>query len=62
MSKKELIDLCDRLVFEYESHLRDYEVKALSRISMRYQGRATDRELSMIGDICDRVGIAGCVK
>ena len=61
MSSKELIHLCDRLVFEYESHLRDYEVKALSRISMRYQGRATDRELSMIGDICDRVGIAAGV-
>ena len=61
MSSKELIHLCDRLVFEYESHLRDYEVKALSRLSMRYQGRATDRELTMIGDICDRVGISGRV-
>ena len=61
MSSKELIHLCDRLVFEYESHLRDYEVKALSRLSIRYQGRATDRELTMIGDICDRVGISGRV-
>jgi len=54
--------LCDRLVFEYERHLRDYEIKALSKISMRYQGRATDRELIMIADICDRVGIAGGIE
>ncbi|MFM7854809.1 MAG: hypothetical protein ACKO96_23495, partial [Flammeovirgaceae bacterium] len=59
MSSKELIHLCDRLVFEHEHRLSPYEIKALSRISMRYQGRATDRELSMIGNICDRVGIAG---
>ena len=59
MSSKEVKHLCDRLVFEYESHLRDYEIKALSRLSMKYQGRATDRELSMIANICDRVGIAG---
>jgi|GEM_PF-1855718 len=60
-TRKELIYLCDRLVFEHEPQLRDYEIKALSRISMRYQGKATDRELSMIADICDRVGIAGGV-
>lgn len=52
----------DRLVFEFDHELKGYEITALSRISMRYQGRATDRELSMIGDICDRVGIAEGVK
>ena len=59
MSSKEVIHLCDRLVFEFDHQLKDYEIKALSRLSMKHQGRATDRELSMIGDICDRVGIAG---
>ena len=58
INNQKLIHLCDRLVFEFDSHLRDYEIKALSRLSMKYQGRATDRELSMIGDICNRVGIA----
>ena len=62
MNNQKLIYLCDRLVFEFDTHLRDYEIKALSRLSMKYQGRATDRELSMIADICDRVGIAGGVK
>ena len=62
MSSKELIQLCDRLVFEFDNQLKEYEIKALSRISMRYQGRATDRELSIIADICDRVGIAEGVK
>ena len=59
MSNKEVKHLADRLVFEFESYLNDYEIKVLSRISMRYQGKATDRELSMIADICDRVGIVG---
>ena len=59
MSNKEVIHLCDRLVFEFDHQLKDYEIKALSRLSMKHQGRATDRELSRIGDICDRVGIAG---
>lgn len=59
MNNQKLIHLCDRLVFEFDHQLNDYEIKALSRLSMRYQGRATDRELSMIGNICDRVGIAG---
>ena len=59
MSSKELIHLCDRLVFEFDHLVKGYEIKALSRISMRYQGRATDRELLMIADICDRVGITG---
>ena len=59
MSNKEVIHLCDRLVFEFDNQLKDYEIKALIRLSMKHQGRATDRELSMIGDICDRVGIAG---
>jgi hypothetical protein len=59
MSNRKLIHLCDRLVFEFDHQLKGYEITALSRISMRYQGRATDRELSMIADICDRVGIAG---
>lgn len=58
MSNQEVKHLADRLVFEFDHHLNGYEIKALSRISMRYQGRATDRELSMIADICDRVGIA----
>ena len=61
MSSKELVQLCDRLVFEFDHQLKKYEIKALSRISMKHQGRATDRELSMIGDICDRVGIVGMV-
>jgi hypothetical protein len=61
MSSKEVIHLCDRLVFEFDHQLRDYEITTLSRISMRYQGKATDRELSMIADICNRVGIAGRV-
>jgi len=56
-TRKELIYLCDRLVFEFEHRLSPFEIKALSRISMRYQGKATDKELSMIGNICDRVGI-----
>ena len=59
MSNQEVKHLADRLVFEFDHQLKDYEIKALSRLSMRYQGRATDRELSMIGNICDRVGIAG---
>jgi hypothetical protein len=59
MSSKEVKHLADRLVFEFDHHLNTYEIKALSRLSMRYQGRATDQELSMIGDICHRVGIAG---
>jgi hypothetical protein len=59
MNNQKLIHLCDRLVFEFDRHLNGYEIKALSRISMRYQGKATDRELSMIADICNRVGIAG---
>ncbi|MBD2319962.1 hypothetical protein [Phormidium tenue] len=58
MSNKEVIHLCDRLVFEFDHQLKDYEITALSRLATRYQGRATDRELSMIGDICDRVGIS----
>lgn len=58
MNNQKLIHLCDRLVFEFDHHLNGYEIKALSRISMLYQGRATDRELSMIADICNRVGIA----
>ncbi|BBC27232.1 hypothetical protein [Pseudanabaena sp. ABRG5-3] len=62
MSSKELIHLCDRLVFEFDHQLKDYEITALSRLATRYQGRATDRELSMIADICDRVGIAGGVN
>ena len=62
MSNKDLIQLCDRLVFEFDHQLKDYEIKALSRLSMKHQGRATDRELSMIGDICDRVGIAGGIE
>jgi len=53
--------LCDRLVFEFENRLSDWEITALSRISMLYQGKATDRELTMIADICDRLGIAGGV-
>ena len=61
MSSKELIHLCDRLVFEFDYQLKGYEITALSRIAMRYQGRATDRELSMIANICDRVGISGRV-
>ena len=61
MSSKELIHLCDRLVFEFDHELKGYEITSLSRISMRYQGRATDRELTMIADICDRVGISGRV-
>jgi len=60
-SPKEIKHLCDRLVFEFESRLSDWEIKALSRISMLYQGKATDRELTMIADICDRLGIAGRV-
>ena len=62
MSSKELIQLCDRLVFEFDHELKGYEIKTLSHLSMRYQGRATDRELTMIADICDRVGIAEGVK
>ncbi len=62
MSSKELIHLCDRLVFEYDHRLSEFEIKALSRISMQYQGRATDRELTMIAAICDRIGVAGGVK
>ena len=62
MSSKELIHLFDRLVFEFDHQLKGYEITALSRISMRYQGRETDLELTMIGDICDRVGIAEVVK
>jgi hypothetical protein len=62
MSSNEVTHLCDRLVFEFDSYLNDYEIKVLSRISMRYQGKATDRELSMIGDICARVGIAGGIE
>ena len=62
MSNQKLIHLCDRLVFEFESYLNDYEIKVLSRISMRYQGKATDREFSMIGDICHRVGITGGIE
>ena len=58
MSNKDLIQLCDRLVFEFDHQLKDNEIKALSRLSMKYQGRATDRELSMIADICDRLGVA----
>ena len=59
MSNKELIHLCDRLVFEHDRHLNEYEIKALSRLATRYQGKATDKELTMIAAICDRVGIAG---
>ena len=59
MSSKELIHLCDRLVFEFDHRLSAREIKALSRLATQYQGRATDWELSMIADICDRVGIAG---
>jgi len=62
MSSRELIHLCDRLVFEFDHRLEENEIKTLSRISMRYQGRATERELKMIAGICDRVGIAGGVK
>lgn len=62
MSSKELIHLCDRLVFEFDHALNTYEITALSRLSMRYQGRATDRELSMIADICDRVGVTGGIE
>ena len=58
-SSKRIKELADRLVFEFEKYLTDNQIKALSRLSMKYQGRATDRELSMIADICDRVGIAG---
>jgi hypothetical protein len=61
-SSHRVTHLCDRLVFEFDSYLNDYEIKVLSRISMRYQGKATDRELSMIGDICARVGIAGGIE
>ena len=61
MSNKEVIHLCDRLVFEFDHQLKDYEIKALSRLSMKYQGKATDRELSMIADICDRLGVAAGV-
>ena len=61
MSNKNLIQLCDRLVFEFDHQLKDYEIKALSRLSMKYQGKATDRELSMIADICDRLGVASGV-
>lgn len=61
-SSKRIKELADRLVFEFESRLNGYEIKVLSRLSMKYQGRATDRELSMIGDICDRVGIAGGIE
>ena len=61
MSNKNLIQLCDRLVFEFDHQLKDYEIKALSRLSMKYQGKATDRELSMIADICDRLGVAAGV-
>ena len=61
MSNKNLIQLCDRLVFEFDHQLKDYEIKALSRLSMKYQGKATDRELSMIADICDRLGVTAGV-
>ena len=61
MSNKKVIHLCDRLVFEFDNQLKDYEIKALSRLSMKYQGKATDRELSMIADICDRLGVAAGV-
>ena len=61
MSNKKVIHLCDRLVFEFDHQLKDYEIKALSRLSMKYQGKATDRELSMIADICDRLGVAAGV-
>ena len=62
MSNKEVIHLCDRLVFEFDNQLKDHEIKALSRLSMKYQGRATDRELSMIADICDRLGVDGGIE
>ena len=61
MSNKKVIHLCDRLVFEFDHQLKDYEIKALSRLSMKYQGKATDRELSMIADICDRLGVTAGV-
>ena len=40
MSSKELIRLCDRLVFEFDHQLRDYEIKAFKAQKLVDEGKS----------------------